>query len=379
MLGQRFTIWWPPRLSDGASRRFFPPSEDRTRGGRWQDDGTDRTAKDGSEFPVDLSLAAVQKGQEWHAVALVRDITDRKRRRRRCGKSGRLSERRGKRAGGHLCGGPGLLPVPESRGPQLFGATSDSELLNQPVLEHVHPDSRAYVTQAIQQVEKLGAPYPVGAEVSQARRDGPRHRGVRRTSSTRARKEVWFSFVMSANGHGGRGVASERISSVRIAEHCRVGSWEATLQSGATTWTPEAFRLFGVSPGYFCPVRGDVRKFDSPGRSAGHASLDGRLSGGAGTARPEFRVPLQDGSVRYINGRGHLVRDAEHKPVRMVGVVQDITDFRRSEELLLLRTEELKRSNTELEQFRLRGLARPPGAIADGFQLHAASGAPLPG
>ncbi len=34
--------------------------------------------KDGSEFPVEFSLAAIQDGSAWHAVGVVRDITDRK-------------------------------------------------------------------------------------------------------------------------------------------------------------------------------------------------------------------------------------------------------------------------------------------------------------
>jgi len=34
--------------------------------------------KDGLEFPVEISLAALQEGASWHAVGVVRDITDRK-------------------------------------------------------------------------------------------------------------------------------------------------------------------------------------------------------------------------------------------------------------------------------------------------------------
>ena len=35
--------------------------------------------KDGSEFPVELSVASMRLGSEWHAVATIRDITERKR------------------------------------------------------------------------------------------------------------------------------------------------------------------------------------------------------------------------------------------------------------------------------------------------------------
>ena len=35
--------------------------------------------KDGHEFPIDISLSAIQIGEEWHAVGIVRDITERKR------------------------------------------------------------------------------------------------------------------------------------------------------------------------------------------------------------------------------------------------------------------------------------------------------------
>lgn len=35
--------------------------------------------KDGSEFPIELALAAVEKGSQWQAVGIVRDITERKR------------------------------------------------------------------------------------------------------------------------------------------------------------------------------------------------------------------------------------------------------------------------------------------------------------
>jgi PAS domain S-box-containing protein len=188
--------------------------------------------KDGSEFPIDLSVSAVQKGQEWHAVAVIRDITERKR--------------------------------------------AEDEL---------------------------------------------------RTKE---------------------GLLSE---SQHIAQ---LGSWDWTVQAGtsAMVWTPETYRLFGVSPDTFVLSSETFQALIHPDdRAAMQAWMKACLAG-LGPPDLEFRVCLQDGSVRYINGRGHIVQqDAEKKSIRMVGVAQDITKRKLAEAALLQRTEELARSNTELVQF----------------------------
>ena len=117
-------------------------------------------------------------------------------------------------------------------------------------------------------------------------------------------------------------------------------------------WTPETYRLFGVSPDTFILSPETFVNLIHPDDRAGMQFWMSSCLAGLEPPDLEFRVCLKDGSVRHINGRGHLVQqDAEHNPIRMVGVAQDITDFKRAEEALLQRTGELKRSNTELEQF----------------------------
>jgi PAS domain S-box-containing protein len=310
--------------------------------------------KDGSEFPADLSLSAVQQGQEWHAVAIVRDITDRKR-----AEEALRESQEGFRSvvenapEAIFVAAQGCFRYLNPAAVRLFGAASDSELLDQPVLGRVHPDSRAAVAKAIRQVEQLGTPIPSWVQ-KYVRLDG--------TVLDVEGSVVPFIY----KGENGGLVFARDVSERKRAEEelrakeyllsesqgiARVGSWEWIIQSGLTTWTPEMYCLFGVSPDTFVLSPGSFVSLIHPDDQPSMQAWISACLAGREPTDLEFRVLLQDGSVRYINGRGHLVRDAEHKPVRMVGVVQDVTGFRRSEEALLLRTEELKRSNTELEQF----------------------------
>ena len=50
---------------------------------------------------------------------------------------------------------------------------------------------------------------------------------------------------------------------------------------------------------------------------------------------PAYRVVWPDGSVRYITARGRLFRDDKHQPVRINGILWDITDQRLLEQELI--------------------------------------------
>jgi PAS domain S-box-containing protein len=46
----------------------------------------------------------------------------------------------------------------------------------------------------------------------------------------------------------------------------------------------------------------------------------------------EERIVRPDGEIRILRSRGQVERDAAGQPVRLVGVCQDITEYRRAEE-----------------------------------------------
>ena len=65
----------------------------------------------------------------------------------------------------------------------------------------------------------------------------------------------------------------------------------------------------------------------------------------------EYRLRTEAGDYRWFRARGASVRDASGKATRMAGSVQDITDHKIAEQRLLETAEELRRRNSELEQF----------------------------
>jgi PAS domain S-box-containing protein len=119
-----------------------------------------------------------------------------------------------------------------------------------------------------------------------------------------------------------------------------IGSWEWNLDAGKVTWSDHMYRLCGVERGNFQPSAeaflGLVHPEDRPRVSA--AAGRSRESGAA--YEEPFRIVRPDGAVRWFQGRSHADLNQAGQPLRIVGVLQDITDRHRIE--LELRARELQ-------------------------------------
>jgi PAS domain S-box-containing protein len=56
----------------------------------------------------------------------------------------------------------------------------------------------------------------------------------------------------------------------------------------------------------------------------------------------EYRLRKSDGEYAYVHDRGYILYSPEHKPVRMIGAIQDITARKRSEETIRVSEEKYK-------------------------------------
>lgn len=114
----------------------------------------------------------------------------------------------------------------------------------------------------------------------------------------------------------------------------KIGGWDLDLMSGVMTWSPEMYRLFNRDTsqkpyGYkkfstlIHPDDHDDHERERNEASAAHTPFD-RVS----------RVIMSDGSVKYMHFITHTTFDANGKPMRRSGTVQDVTQQKELEERL---------------------------------------------
>jgi PAS domain S-box-containing protein len=65
----------------------------------------------------------------------------------------------------------------------------------------------------------------------------------------------------------------------------------------------------------------------------------------------EYRYYKSDGTIAHVYDRGYVVYDTDHKPIRMVGAMQDITSRKQYESERTRLIDDLLQQNTNLEQF----------------------------
>ncbi|MBI5772030.1 MAG: PAS domain S-box protein [Verrucomicrobia bacterium] len=108
------------------------------------------------------------------------------------------------------------------------------------------------------------------------------------------------------------------------------GLWDWDLETDHTFYSPTAVGLFGFTTAEIAPHidewRSRVHPDDLP---AVQAVLEEHLSGHSPFYESEHRLRCRDGAYKWVRSRGRvLLRDAEGKPRRLIGTVQDVTAAR---------------------------------------------------
>jgi PAS domain S-box-containing protein len=141
-----------------------------------------------------------------------------------------------------------------------------------------------------------------------------------------------------------------------------MGVWDWDLQVGTMTWDDRMFELYGASHG---EIQGTVQDWKDglhpEDLDRAIAECEAAIRGEA-PFNTKFRVKHRNGTVLWIKANAVVLRDQQGKPVRMIGLNQDITEqhnvqeefrglSRDLEKRVEERTAQLEYANKEMEAF----------------------------
>ncbi len=126
-------------------------------------------------------------------------------------------------------------------------------------------------------------------------------------------------------------------SKARLEEAQRVahvGYWVWNLGTDRVTWSDETYRIYGLTPQKGLIDLATIREMVHPEDRETVFRISEEAILGRAHPDAEHRIVRPSGEVRTVHSQGDLKRDASGRPYQMFGTVQDITDRKRTEEVL---------------------------------------------
>ena len=152
----------------------------------------------------------------------------------------------------------------------------------------------------------------------------------------------------------------QRIQLFEAQRMANLGSWVWDVGTGAVSWSPQLYEIYGVAPSEFKGTLGGVPRAASTPTIARRSrrEINGALRTGS-AFRLEERIIRPDGQIRLLRTSGEAVKDARGAVVQMLGVCQDVTAQKEAD--AALRDSERTLRSADQRRARLRHLPARPG------------------
>ena len=112
-----------------------------------------------------------------------------------------------------------------------------------------------------------------------------------------------------------------------------LGSWEIDLHTFRETWSDESYRILGLQPGGCEPALDSYLTFVHPDDMELVKTARKKVLADFQPFAFEHRLVLRSGEVRFTAVNAKVVFDGGNRPLRLVGVIHDITEHKETVEL----------------------------------------------
>jgi diguanylate cyclase (GGDEF)-like protein/PAS domain S-box-containing protein len=348
VIGKPVTLLMPERYRElcvAGLHRYLETGEGRVVGGTTELVGL---RKDGSEFPIDMSLGETHESGVRLFTGVIRDITERK----RTEDALREARDRFRSIFDHAPIGMAMVSL-EGRYLQVNRSLcqilgySEDELLATTWQEITHPDylaaSLAYARRIVEgeipryHLEKCffhADSHTVWASLS--------------VSLVRDSEGKPLYFVSQIQDVTERKEAERKLrrseASLAAAQRlAHLGSWASNLETGEMYWSDELYRILGFEPRELVPSHEHFFESIHPADKERVENLvrEGLPEGGRYDF--EFRIIHPDGLERMVHSQAEVISDEAGRPTGVLGAAHDITERKNFEAALelLLREHEM--------------------------------------
>jgi PAS domain S-box-containing protein len=135
---------------------------------------------------------------------------------------------------------------------------------------------------------------------------------------------------------------------LRVGE---IGVWDWDIRTNRIAWSERVYAMHGVQPGDFSGRIEDLLPLIHPDdQDRVQCAIQAAVSESA-PYQVQLRAVHPDGTIRWLETTGQVIRDEHGQPVRMLGATTDITDRVIAEAEMQRQAKDLERSNADLERF----------------------------
>lgn len=127
------------------------------------------------------------------------------------------------------------------------------------------------------------------------------------------------------------GAGAEAMERFKRSQYfARIGTWDWDIDTDRLYWSEAIYGMFGYQPGQVTPSYTLFCESVHPDDRARVRAGEVRCIETGENHDEEYRVVWPDGSVHWVRETGNVIKNERGVPVKMMGVVRDITEEKRS-------------------------------------------------